>query len=141
LHPSVLTQDGLEPALANLADRSPIPVRLRVSVAGRQSAEVEATVYFLISEGVTNAARHSGASLVEVVAKRDRDGLRVEVADDGVGGADPVAGSGLQGLSDRLSALGARLEVESPLGGGNRLRTVIPVGSPRPCSDGEEPCG
>ena len=141
LHPSVLTQDGLEPALANLADRSPIPVRLRVSVAGRQSAEVEATVYFLISEGVTNAARHSGASLVEVVAKRDRDGLRVEVADDGVGGADPVAGSGLQGMVDRLAALGARLEMESPLGGGTRLRTVIPVGSPRPCSEGEAPCG
>ena len=141
LHPSVLTQDGLEPALANLADRSPIPVRLQVSVAGRQPAEVEATAYFLISEAVTNAARHSGASLVEVVAKRDRHGLLVEVADDGVGGADPGAGSGLQGMVDRLAALGARLEMESPLGGGTRLRTVISVVSPRPSSEGEAPCG
>jgi signal transduction histidine kinase len=141
LHPSVLTQDGLEPALANLADRSPIPVRLRVSVADRQPADVEATAYFLISEAITNTARHSGASFVEVVANLDHLGLRVEVADDGVGGADPAAGSGLQGLADRLAALGALLETESPLGGGTRLRTVIPVGSPPPSSEGEPPCG
>jgi signal transduction histidine kinase len=138
LHPAVLTQDGLEPALANLADSSPVPVRLRVDVARRQPAEVEATAYFFVSEAITNAARHSGASLVELVAQDDEGGLRVEVSDDGAGGADPAAGSGLQGLADRLAALGARLEIASPPeGGGTRLRTLIPV--EQPSSSGEGP--
>ena len=136
LHPSVLTQDGLEPALATLADHSPLPVRLRVDVARRQPAEVEATAYFLVSEAITNAARHSGASLVEVGVQRDGQGLRVEVSDDGAGGADPASGSGLQGLADRLAALGARLELTSPPQGGTRLRTVIPVEPPPPSGEG-----
>lgn len=136
LHPSVLTQDGLGPALATLADSSPIPVRLRVDVARRQPAEVEATAYFFVSEAITNAARHSGAAVVEVVAQDNEEGLRVEVSDDGVGGADPAAGSGLQGLVDRLGALGAQLEIESPPRGGTRLRTLIPGDRSKPSGEG-----
>jgi signal transduction histidine kinase len=127
LHPSVLTHDGLAPALGYLVDRAPIPVRLRVEVDRRLPPEVEATAYYLVSEAITNAARHSGADHVRVCAAVTPAGLGVEVADDGRGGADPGgAGSGLQGLCDRLAALGAVLDLDSPPGGGTRLRTVIP---------------
>jgi signal transduction histidine kinase len=111
-------------------------VQLRVDVARRQPAEVEATAYFFVSEAITNAARHSGAAVVEVVAQDDGEGLRVQVSDDGAGGADPAAGSGLQGLVDRLAALGARLEIESPPRAGTRLRTLIPVDRPTPSREG-----
>ncbi|MEU4392743.1 histidine kinase [Kribbella sp. NPDC023855] len=127
LHPSVLTQDGLGPALADLADSSAIPVQLRVEVARRQPAEVEATAYFFVSEAITNACRHSGAAVVEVVARDDEQGLWIQVSDDGAGGADLAAGSGLQGLADRLGALGAQLEIESPAGAGTRVGALIPV--------------
>lgn len=127
LHPAVLTQDGLEAALANLADRSPVAVRLHVALDGRLPAEVEATAYFLVSEAITNAARHARAEVIDVTASCAERLLTVSVTDDGVGGAD-LAGSGLQGLADRLSALGARLEVVSPVGGGTTVRTVLPCG-------------
>jgi len=126
LHPSVLTQAGLPDALRTLADRSSVPVRLDVDLAERPPVEVEATVYFLVSEALTNAARHAEASLATVVLARDKSALRVEVTDDGKGGARLGDGSGLQGLADRLAALGANLELDSPLGGGTRLGTVIP---------------
>lgn len=126
LHPSVLTQAGLPDALRTLADRSSVPVRLDVDLAERPPAEVEATVYFLVSEALTNAARHAEASLATVVLARDESGLRVEVTDDGKGGARLGDGSSLQGLADRLATLGANLELDSPPGGGTRLRTVIP---------------
>ncbi|MFI7041331.1 histidine kinase [Microbispora rosea] len=128
LHPIVLAQDGLEAALAAVADRSAIPVRLRVSVGSRLPREIEATAYYLVSESITNAARHSAAGVVTVDVSVGGDGLRILVADDGRGGARPAAGSGLQGLADRVAALGARLELDSPAGGGTRLRTVLPCG-------------
>lgn len=128
VHPAVLTQDGLEAALADLADRAPLPVRLRLSLDRRPPAEVEATAYFLVSEALTNAARHSGAQVVDVEVSLDDDGLTVEVRDDGVGGAGAESGGGLQGLADRVSALGARLEVLSPPGGGTTVRGVLPCG-------------
>ncbi|MBP2708557.1 hypothetical protein JOL79_32785 [Microbispora sp. RL4-1S] len=128
LHPIVLAQDGLEAALAAVADRSAIPVRLRVSVGSRLPREIEATAYFLVSESITNAARHSAASVVTVDVTTDDGGLRIVVADDGRGGARLTAGSGLQGLADRVAALGARLELDSPAGSGTRLRTVLPCG-------------
>ena len=129
LHPMVLTQSGLEPALAALADRSPLPVRLTVGTTQRLPSDVEATAYFLVSEALTNAARHSGASVVEVEVSPVDGGLRVEVVDDGRGGALPGAGTGLQGLADRLAALGAELSVgDGPGGSGTRLRTVLPCG-------------
>ncbi|WP_159081570.1 sensor histidine kinase [Nocardioides sediminis] len=126
VHPAVLTQDGLEAALANLADRSPVPVRLRLALDSRPPTEVEATAYFLVSEALTNTARHAGASVVEVCVSSDADRLTVEVSDDGTGGAELEPGGGLQGLTDRLSMLGARLEVDSPPGGGTTVRTVLP---------------
>lgn len=128
VHPAVLTQDGLEAALANLADRSPLPVRLRLALERRPPAEVEATVYFLVSEALTNAARHADARVVEVDVSLGSDRLTVEVTDDGTGGAELEPGGGLQGLADRLSVLGAALEVVSPPGGGTTVRTVLPCG-------------
>lgn len=129
VHPTVLTQDGLEAALANLVDQSPVLVRLHVTLDRRPPSEVEATAYFLVSEALTNAARHAHASVVDVDVSLDNDRLTVEVRDDGTGGADLEPGGGLQGLDDRLSALGARLEVVSPpRGGGTIVRTVLACG-------------
>ena len=125
----VLAQSGLEPALGTLAERSALPVRLHVAVAGRLPGTVEATAYYVVSEALTNAARHSGASVVRVDVTSVEGGLRLEVTDDGRGGARAGSGSGLQGLADRLAALGAELRVESPPGGGGtRLSTVLPCG-------------
>ena len=125
LHPAVLTQDGLEAAIGFLADRSTLPVRLTMTVTRRLRAEVEATAYFVVSEGLTNAAKHSGAEAVQVSVVLDGARLVVEVSDDGGGGATVRAGSGLEGLADRLATLDARLTVESSPAG-TRLRTVIP---------------
>ncbi|WP_433796723.1 GAF domain-containing sensor histidine kinase [Actinoplanes sp. CA-252034] len=125
LHPAVLTQDGLAPAIGFLADRSPLPVRLAVSVPRRLPPEVESTAYFVVSEGLTNAAKHSGSATVAVRVELDGPGLIVEVSDEGRGGAEFRPGSGLEGLADRLAILDARLTVDSgPAGTG--LRTVIP---------------
>lgn len=125
VHPAVLTQDGLEAALANLADRSPLVVRLHLALDRRPSPDVEATAYFVVSEALTNAARHAGAHVVEVDVSLDGDHLVVEVGDDGAGGARLESPGGLQGLADRLSVLGAELEVVSPTGGGTTVRTVL----------------
>nr|WP_221382393.1 histidine kinase [Actinoplanes polyasparticus] len=127
LHPAVLSQDGLEAAVGFLADRSALPVRLTVAVAERLPAEVESTAYFVVSEGLTNAAKHSGAAAVEVRVTLAGAELTIEVSDDGCGGAAVRPGGGLEGLADRLATLDARLTV----GGGpegTRLRTVIPCG-------------
>ena len=126
VHPIVLQQAGLETAVATLADRSPIPVRLRATVPGRLPSEVEATAYYVVSEALTNAARHSGAEVVSVELDRVEQGLRVVVADDGRGGAAPGGGSGIQGLTDRVAALGGRLVVDSPAGAGTRIEAVLP---------------
>jgi signal transduction histidine kinase len=129
VHPTVLTEDGLETALANLVDQSPVLVRLHVTHDRRPPSEVEATAYFLVSEALTNAARHAGASVVDVDVWLDDDHLTIEVSDDGIGGAALQPGGGLQGLADRLSALGTRLEVVSPPhGGGTTVKTVLSCG-------------
>jgi signal transduction histidine kinase len=125
LHPAVLTQDGLEAALDYLADRSAVPVRLDVVLDGRLPSAVEATAYFVVSEALTNAAKHSGTDHVEVRVHVAADGLLLEVADHGCGGASIRPGGGLEGLADRLATLGARLDVASGPSG-TRLRTVIP---------------
>ncbi|MEV6494813.1 histidine kinase, partial [Actinoplanes sp. NPDC051633] len=125
LHPAVLTQDGLEAAIGFLADRSAVPVRLTVAVDRRLPAEVEATAYFVVSEGLTNAAKHAGAGHASVRAELTDAGLLVEVADDGVGGAAVQPGAGLEGLADRLATLDARLTIDSGPAG-TRLATVIP---------------
>ena len=127
LHPAVLTQDGLEAALGYLADRSAVPVRLHIAVDRRLAPAVEATAYFVVSEGLTNAAKHAGARITTVTAELTPRGLLLEVGDDGAGGAQARPGSGLEGLTDRLAALDARLIVDSGPGG-TQLRTVIPCG-------------
>jgi PAS domain S-box-containing protein len=126
IHPAALTEGGLWPALDALVTRSSTPARLLAVPKGRFSARVEATAYFTVAEALTNAARYSGARRVEVEAVRDEDCLRVEVRDDGHGGADPAAGSGLRGLADRVAALDGKLEVVSPPGGGTTLRVELP---------------
>lgn len=126
IHPAILTQDGLEAAVEFLAERAPLPVRVDVRLEQRLPEDVEATAYFVISEALTNAAKHSGAARVAVAARLFDGWLRIEVADDGRGGAGGARGSGLQGLVDRVATLNGRLSVRSPRGGGTRLVADIP---------------
>jgi signal transduction histidine kinase len=127
IHPAVLTDRGLEAALDALVDLSPVPVDLRIAVPDRLDAAIEATVYFLVSEALTNVAKYARAEAVSVdVAPAGAD-LVVTITDDGVGGADPDTGSGLRGLVDRVHAIGGRLNVTSPPGHGTRLRAHLPA--------------
>ncbi len=128
IHPAILTQEGLEAALGFLAERAPLPVHLDVCLERRLAQDVEATAYFVVSEAITNAAKHSGASSIAVAGRLGEGRLWIEVTDDGRGGADGQWGSGLQGLVDRLRALDGRLTVHSPVAGGTRLRAEIPCG-------------
>ncbi len=123
--PSVLTHGGLRAGFDALGSRTPVPVEIDVSV-DRLPAPVEATAYFVVAEALTNVAKHSSAGHAEVVAQIEDGMLRVEVRDDGVGGASPD-GTGLVGLADRLAVLDGRLEVDSPPGGGTRLAVAIPL--------------
>ncbi|TFV88548.1 histidine kinase [Blastococcus sp. CT_GayMR16] len=125
IHPTVLTEEGLRPAVAGLARRAAVPVDLDVR-CGRLDPGVEAAAYYIVAEALTNVTRHAHASGATVSISRDDGHLRVEVSDDGGGGADFARGSGLEGLADRLDALSGRLEVASPPGGGTRLRAEIP---------------
>jgi signal transduction histidine kinase len=128
IHPAILTQDGLEAALGYLAERAAVAVTVDVALGRRLPPDVEATAYFVVSEALTNAAKHSGASGVTVTG-RLRDGwLTIEVTDDGGGGADRRWGGGLQGLVDRLAAQNGRLTVHSPPGAGTRITAEIPCG-------------
>ena len=128
IHPAILTQEGLDAALGFLAERSPVPVRIGVRLGRRLAPDVEATAYFVVSEALTNAAKHAGATGVVVEGGAVDGRLWIEVRDDGRGGADGGWGSGLQGLADRLATLDGRLSVDSPAGGGTRLRAEIPCG-------------
>jgi signal transduction histidine kinase len=128
IHPAVLTDRGLDAAVSGLAARSPVPVRVRGSLAERPPASVEATAYFIASEALTNVAKHAGANSAEVALELADGRLRVEIADDGRGGADPH-GTGLQGLADRAAALDGSLTVVSPVGGGTRIITELPCAS------------
>jgi signal transduction histidine kinase len=131
IHPALLTAQGLGPALASLAARSPVPVRLVISPQ-RLSGIIETAVYFVCSEALANVAKHARASCVEVRVQSERDVVTVLVDDDGTGGADPAAGSGLKGVADRVEALGGRLVVQSRARGGTRLLAEIPAVSPAP---------
>jgi PAS domain S-box-containing protein len=127
LHPGVLTTHGLRRALEALATR--LPVEVDLDVAGdRFPAHVEATAYYIAAEALTNVARHAGASRASVSVRRDGDDLRVDIADDGRGGADPAAGTGIVGLRDRAEAAGGTLLLLSPRGGGTVVRAVVPLG-------------
>ena len=126
LHPTILTERGLAAAVDSLAERAPIPVRARVTDE-RMAPEAEVAAYFLVAETVTNAVKHAGATEVTVDAELDRDDLSVTIVDDGRGGADPRRGSGLQGLVDRIGAVGGTLTIDSPPGGGTVLHARIPA--------------
>lgn len=129
LHPAVLTEGGLEPALGGLAKRATVPVTIEHAPAERLPATVEITAYFIVAEALTNVARYAEASRAYVRVQRAGDTLVVEVRDDGRGGATLGAGSGLRGLLDRVSALGGSLTVVSPEGEGTVLRAELPCGS------------
>jgi signal transduction histidine kinase len=126
IHPAVLSEGGLAPALRALASRSRVPVRLGMVPAGRLPRGVEATVYFVVAEALTNAARYSGAERVEIDVEAGEGSVSVVVRDDGRGGAEQAVGSGLRGLADRVAALDGAFEVLSPPGMGTTLRAVIP---------------
>jgi signal transduction histidine kinase len=126
IHPAVLTEQGLAPALRSLAERSPVPVTILGLPAERLPAPAEAAAYFLVSEALANVAKYAHASRVRIEIARVDGRVLVEVDDDGVGGADPARGSGLRGLCDRVQALDGTLEVRSPPGSGTRLHAEIP---------------
>jgi signal transduction histidine kinase len=132
IHPAILSDRGLAAALEALAARAPLAVKLRVELSARVREAVEVAAYYLVSEALANTVKHSGAQSAAVSVARRGSKLVVEVADDGAGGADALSGSGLSGLSDRIEALGGRLEVASPPGAGTTLRAEIPLGQGRP---------
>ena len=127
IHPAVLTEGGLAPALESLAQRAPIRVRLRGLPTERFPAPVEVAAYYFCSEAVTNAAKHAGVNAVEIDARIEAGVLALTVIDAGRGGAKLGTGSGLTGLVDRVEALGGRIEVTSPAGGGTRVEAALPV--------------
>jgi len=129
IHPAILTDQGLGPALEALAARTPIPVDLGAMPAERLPASVEAAAYFVVAESLTNVTKYAHAGRASVTIARDDGFAVVEVRDDGIGGADPRAGTGLRGLADRIAALDGRLEVHSPPGEGTIIRANIPCGS------------
>jgi signal transduction histidine kinase len=129
IHPGILTERGLGPALEELAYRAPVPVDIAVSLDRRLPDRVEAAAYFVVAEALANVAKYASANGVSVSVERRNGRALVEVVDDGVGGADPARGSGLRGLADRVEALGGALALESPLGLGTVLKAEIPCGS------------
>jgi signal transduction histidine kinase len=128
IHPAVLTEGGLGPALLSLAERSPVPARVAGAPTERLPHTVEATAYFIVSEALANTAKHARASSVTITVARSDSHVEVAVIDDGIGGADAGRGSGLGGLADRAAALGGDLRVESPPGHGTRVIARIPCG-------------
>ena len=129
IHPAILTDHGLVPALTMLAGRTSIPVELCAELDQRLPAPVEAAAYYIVAEALTNAAKHAGAAHVRVDVRLTGGEALVEVSDDGVGGADRRGGSGLRGLGDRVAALGGELELDSPVGAGTTLRARLPCGT------------
>jgi signal transduction histidine kinase len=126
IHPAILADRGLDPALSSLAARVPVPVDVSVRLHEPAPVEVEAAAYFVVSESLANAARHANASRVAVDVAREGDAVVVEVRDDGRGGASVSAGSGLAGLRERVAALDGVLVVDSPAGGPTVVKAVIP---------------
>lgn len=127
IHPAVLSRGGLGPALRTLARRSALPVELDLRVDRRLPERIEVAAYYVVSEALTNAAKHAHASVVEVELEADDAMVRLSIRDDGVGGADPTRGSGLVGLRDRIEALGGKIQVASPAGSGTSVVVQIPI--------------
>ena len=127
IHPSILTDRGLEAALAAVAGRSTVPVELDLDGCRELPLSVQTTAYFVVVEALTNASKHAHSDRIEVRVAVGEETAMVEVRDDGSGGVDPAQGSGLSGLADRVSALGGTLEVDSPVGAGTTIRARIPA--------------
>jgi signal transduction histidine kinase len=130
IHPSILTDRGLEAALAAVASRSTVPVELDLDSCGKLPLSVQTTAYFVVLEALTNASKHADSDRIDVrIAIGEADAI-VEVRDNGAGGVDPARGSGLSGLADRVNALGGTLEIESPMNVGTAVRARLPVTAP-----------
>jgi signal transduction histidine kinase len=127
IHPAGLSEDGLTPALKRLAARSPLRVNLDCPPDSRFPEPVEVAAYYVVSESLTNAAKYADTAVVDVAVAADDDALRVEVRDDGRGGADPAVGSGLLGLRDRVEAIGGTMRLTSPPGEGTSLAVELPL--------------
>jgi signal transduction histidine kinase len=130
IHPGILSKGGIGPALQSLARRSALPVELSVKIDRQVGERTEVAAYYVVSEALTNAAKHAEASAVWVDVDIDGSAIRLSVRDDGVGGADPARGSGLLGLRDRVEAIGGRVTVTSPAGDGTMLFAHIPATGP-----------
>jgi signal transduction histidine kinase len=128
IHPATLTEGGLGPALRTLARRSAVPVELHVGTDSRYPPPVEVAAYYVVSEALTNTAKHANASLAQVAVEENNCALRIWIGDDGVGGADLHRGSGLLGLRDRVEWLGGSIDIRSPAGRGTRIEVSFPVG-------------
>lgn len=126
LHPPVLTDRRLDAALSSVAARSPVPVTVHVAADPRPSATVEAIAYFVCTESVTNIAKHAQATRASITVDREGDLLRIQIIDDGVGGADPAHGSGLRGLADRVAGIDGTVRVLSPVGGPTTISVELP---------------
>jgi len=127
IHPAILSEGGLAPALKTLARRSTVPVALEMRSEARSPEPVEVAAYYVVSEMLTNAAKHAQATVVRVDVEQQDDVLHVFVRDDGVGGADPDRGSGLVGLKDRVESLGGLISVSSPVGAGTSVTVELPL--------------
>jgi len=128
LHPAVVTAHGLAVALESLAARAPVPVRLDVDLPRRLDEAVEVAAYYVVCESLTNVGKHARASSATVTLSQRAGTMVIEVVDDGCGGADTERGTGLRGLADRVEALGGRLRVWTPVGGGTRVRAELACG-------------
>jgi signal transduction histidine kinase len=129
IHPAILEDRGLDPALSAVVARSPVPVTLRVDIPERPPSALESTAYFVVTEALTNVAKHARATKARVTIARQGDRLVVEVTDDGAGGADPATGTGLRGLEERVAAVGGWMRVLSPAGGPTTVMVEMPCGS------------
>jgi signal transduction histidine kinase len=127
IHPAILAHGGLAAALKTLARRSTVPVELDVRTETRLPEPVEVAVYYIVSEALTNTAKHAHASTVQVTVEAHDGLLELSIRDDGCGGADPTRGSGLIGLTDRVDAVGGTITVGSPVGEGTTLLVTLPI--------------
>jgi signal transduction histidine kinase len=139
IHPAILTDRGLGPAIEALSNRVPVPVESDVEVEDRLSGPIEAAAYFVVAEALTNIVKYAHATRARIVIRRTADTVTVEVEDDGIGGARIGRGSGLRGLQDRLAALDGTLSVDSPEGAGTRLRARIPCGADALVAEARDP--
>jgi len=128
IHPAVVSGHGLKVALESMVARAPLPVRLHVELDGRVQEPLEVAAYYVVSESLANIGKHAQATAASVNIGRENGSIVVEIVDNGIGGADTERGTGLRGLADRIEALGGRLRVWTPAGGGTRVKAEIPCG-------------